>query len=46
MKVAVTPLTGKYAEGKFRFFTLINVIPDVAAATPLATLIGHSLPRL
>lgn len=32
MKVAVTPLTRKYAQGKFRFFTLINVIPDVVAA--------------
>lgn len=39
MKVAVTPLTRKYVEGKFRFFTLINVIPDVALP---GTLIGHS----
>jgi len=39
MKVAVTPLTRKYVEGKFRFFTLINVILDVALP---GTLIGHS----
>ena len=37
MKVAVTPLTRKYAQGKFRFFTLINVIPDVVAAA-----VGHA----
>lgn len=35
------PLTRKYVEGKFRFFTLINVIPDVALP---GTLIGHSRP--